>query len=315
MRSKTTLEKRSTMDTSVLKVSNVTKRIKKKLIIQDVNFDIKQGEILGFLGPNGSGKTTTLRMIVGLATPTSGNIEICGYSIKKDYVKAMSNVGCIIEGPDLYDYMSGYRNLEILGSMSKGVTKKDIDEAVALVGMEKRIHDKVAVYSMGMKQRIGLAQALIHQPKLLILDEPTNGLDPQGIHEFREIVKSLAKDKGISVLISSHLISEVQLMCDRVSIIDNGRIIRNAAIHEIVATGEVVWTVDDPKKTQSILKDKFAVDSSIDAKNVTASILVERLSEINKALIYSGIEIKYVENKKRTLEDLFLTLTDKHKIV
>ncbi|PTQ82937.1 ABC-2 type transport system ATP-binding protein [Trichococcus patagoniensis] len=302
------------MDTSVLKVSNVTKRIKKKLIIQDVSFDIKKGEILGFLGPNGSGKTTTLRMIVGLAKPTSGDIEICGYSIKNDYVKAMSNVGCIIEGPDLYDYMSGYRNLEILGSMSKGVTKKDIDEAIELVGMEKRIYDKVDVYSMGMKQRIGLAQALIHQPKLLILDEPTNGLDPQGIHEFREIVKTLAKEKGISVLISSHLISEVQLMCDRVSIIDNGRIIRNASIHEILATGEVVWTVDDPEKTQSILKDKFAVDSSIDAKNVTALVHVERLSEINKALIYSGIEIKYVENKKRTLEDLFLTLTDKHKI-
>ena len=302
------------MDTSVLKVSNVTKRIKKKLIIKDVSFDIKKGEILGFLGPNGSGKTTTLRMIVGLSKPTSGDIKICGYSIKKDYVKAMSNVGCIIEGPDLYDYMSGYRNLEILGSMSKGVTKKDIDEAVELVGMENRIHDKVDVYSMGMKQRIGLAQALIHKPKLLILDEPTNGLDPQGIHEFREIIKTLAKEKGISVLISSHIISEVQLMCDRVSIIDNGSIIRNASIDEVLATGEVVWTVNDPKKAQSVLKNKFTLDSTIDAKNVTALADVGRLSEINKAFIYSGIEIKYVENKKRTLEDLFLTLTDKHKI-
>ncbi|MBT2732408.1 ABC transporter ATP-binding protein [Carnobacterium sp. ISL-102] len=302
------------METSVLKVSNITKRIKKKLIIKDVSFDIKQGEILGFLGPNGSGKTTTLRMIVGLSKPTSGDIKVCGYSIKKDFVKAMSNVGCIIEGPDLYDYMSGYRNLEILGSMSKGVTKKDIDDAIELVGMENRIHDKVEVYSMGMKQRIGLAQALIHKPKLLILDEPTNGLDPQGIHEFREIVKKLAKEKGISVLISSHLISEVQLMCDRVSIIDDGSIIRNAAIDEILTTGEVVWTVDDPKKTQSVLKNKFAIDSAIDAKNVTALASVERLSEINKALFNSGIEIKYVENKKRTLEDLFLTLTDKHKI-
>lgn len=314
MRSKTIFEKRSTMDTSVLKVANVTKRIKKKLIIKDVSFDIKKGEILGFLGPNGSGKTTTLRMIVGLSKPTSGDIKICGYSIKKDYVKAMSNVGCIIEGPDLYDYMSGYRNLEILGSMSKGVTKKDIDEAVELVGMGNRIHDKVAVYSMGMKQRIGLAQALIHKPKLLILDEPTNGLDPQGIHEFREIIKTLAKEKGISVLISSHIISEVQLMCDRVSIIDNGSIIRNASIDEVLATGEVVWTVNDPKKAQSVLKNKFTLDSTIDAKNVTALADVGRLSEINKAFIYSGIEIKYVENKKRTLEDLFLTLTDKHKI-
>lgn len=302
------------MDTSVLTVSKLTKRIKKTLIIKDVSFDIKQGEIVGFLGPNGSGKTTTLRMIVGLSKPTSGEIKICGYSIKKDFVKAMSNVGCIIEGPDLYDYMSGYRNLELLGSMSKGVTKKDIDEAVELVGMGNRIHDKVAVYSMGMKQRVGLAQALIHKPKLLILDEPTNGLDPQGIHEFREIVKKLAKEKGISVLISSHLISEVQLMCDRVSIIDDGSLIRNAAIDEVLATGEVVWTVDDPKKAQAVLKNKFAINSAIDAKKVTALASVERLSEINKALFNSGIEINYVENKKRTLEDLFLTLTDKHKI-
>lgn len=302
------------MDTSVLKVSNLKKQIKKKQIIENVSFDIKEGEIVGFLGPNGSGKTTTLRMLVGLSKPTSGDIEICGYSLKREYVKAMSNVGCIIEGPDLYDYMSGYRNLELLGSMSQGVAKEDIDEAVALVGMENRIHDNVAVYSMGMKQRIGLAQALIHKPRLLILDEPTNGLDPQGIHEFREIVKSLAREKNISVLISSHLISEVQLMCDRVSIINDGQIIQSASIDDVLVTGEVVWTLDDPEKAQSILKNTFKLDSSIDGHVLRASVEPEKLSEINKTLIASGFDITYVENKKRTLEDLFLSLTDKHKI-
>ena len=300
------------METSVLKVSNVTKEIKKKQIIKGVSFDIKQGEILGFLGPNGSGKTTTLRMLVGLSKPTSGDIEICGYSLKKDYVKAMSNVGCIIEGPDLYDYMSGYTNLELLGSMSQGVTKQDIDDAVELVGMSERIHDKVQVYSMGMKQRIGLAQALIHKPKLLILDEPTNGLDPQGIHEFREIVKNLARKTGISVLISSHLISEVQLMCDRVSIINNGNIIRNASIDDVLATGEVTWTLTDPQKGQSILKDTFDLDSSIDGKKLRAFVDIEKLPEINTTFIGSGLAMTYVENKKRTLEDLFLALTEKH---
>lgn len=307
-----TTEKRLIMETSVLKVSNVTKQIKKKQIIKGVSFDIKQGEILGFLGPNGSGKTTTLRMLVGLSKPTSGDIEICGYSLKKDYVKAMSNVGCIIEGPDLYDYMSGYTNLELLGSMSQGVTKQDIDDAVELVGMSERIHDKVQVYSMGMKQRIGLAQALIHKPKLLILDEPTNGLDPQGIHEFREIVKNLARKTGISVLISSHLISEVQLMCDRVSIINNGNIIRNASIDDVLATGEVIWTLTDPQKGQSILKDTFDLDSSIDGKKLRAFVDIEKLPEINTTFIGSGLAMTYVENKKRTLEDLFLALTEKH---
>jgi len=302
------------MDTSVLNVSNLSKQIKKHQIIKDVSFDVKEGEILGFLGPNGSGKTTTLRMLVGLSRPTTGDIDICGYSLKNDYVKAMANVGCIIEGPDLYDYMSGYRNLELLGSMSKGVTEKDIDDAVALVGMENRIHDEVAVYSMGMKQRIGLAQALIHKPKLLILDEPTNGLDPQGIHEFREIVKKLAREEGLSVLISSHLISEVQLMCDRVSIINDGTIIRNASIEDVLATGEVIWTVNEPEKAKLLLKETFDLDATLQGQDLKAIVDVDRLSEINQALIASGLDLTYVENKKRTLEDLFLTLTDKHKI-
>lgn len=302
------------MDSSVLKLSNISKSIKKKEIIKNISFDIRPGEVLGFLGPNGSGKSTTLRMIVGLSKPSSGEISICGYSIEKDYVKAMSNVGCIIEGPDLYDYMSGYRNLEMLANMSKGVSKKDIDEAVELVGMENRIHDKVEVYSMGMKQRIGLAQALIHKPKLLILDEPANGLDPQGIHEFRDIIIDLAREKDISVLISSHIISEVQLMCDRVSIINEGSIIRSASIEDILSSDEVVWMLDDPEKAQLILQDKFHIDSSVLANRLMGLVPIDILAQVNKSFIDSGINISLVEKKKRTLEDLFLNLTDKHKI-
>lgn len=302
------------MDSSVLKLSNISKSIKKKEIIKNISFDIKPGEVLGFLGPNGSGKSTTLRMIVGLSKPSSGEISICGYSIEKDYVKAMSNVGCIIEGPDLYDYMSGYRNLEMLANMSKGVSKKDIDEAVELVGMENRIHDKVEVYSMGMKQRIGLAQALIHKPKLLILDEPANGLDPQGIHEFRDIIIDLAREKDISVLISSHIISEVQLMCDRVSIINEGSIIRSASIEDILSSDEVVWMLDDPEKARLILQDKFHLDSSVLANRLMGLVPIDILAQVNKSFIDSGINISLVEKKKRTLEDLFLNLTDKHKI-
>ncbi|EXJ23073.1 ABC transporter, ATP-binding protein [Alkalibacterium sp. AK22] len=302
------------MHTSVLTVSHLKKDIKKKTIIHDVSFDIKEGEILGFLGPNGSGKTTTLRMIVGLSRPTAGDVEICGYSLKKNFVQAMSQVGCIIEGPDLYGYMSGYKNLELLGSMSQGVTKEDIDSTVKLVGMENRIHDKVDVYSMGMKQRIGLAQALIHKPKLLILDEPTNGLDPQGIHEFREIVKRLARERGLSVLISSHLISEVQLMCDRVSIINKGHIIQNADIKDILATGEAVWTVNEPEKAQQLIKDRFGLETTRAPEGLKALVDMDTLPAINKTLIEAGFEISFVDNKKRTLEDLFLELTEKDKI-
>ena len=302
------------MNTNILTVSNISKTIKNKEIIKGINLELNKGEILGFLGPNGAGKSTTLRMIVGLSRPTSGYISICGYNITNEYVKAMSNVGCIIEEPNLYNYLSGYSNLEMLGSMSQGVTKKDIEEAVELVGMENRINDKVEIYSMGMKQRIGLAQALIHKPKLLVLDEPTNGLDPQGIHDFREIVKKLANDKGISVLISSHLISEVQLMCDKVSIINNGKIIQNGSVDEMISTGEVFWILNDSQKGQEILKRIFNIESVISREQLTAVIDLKELPKINKKLIQSDIDLKYVGTKKKTLEDLFLSLTEKQKI-
>jgi len=303
------------METPVLKVTNLSKTIKKKEIIKDISFQLNKGEVLGFLGPNGAGKSTTLRMLVGLSRPSAGTISICGHGIGDDFVQAMSHVGCIIEGPDLYEYLSGYKNLELLGAMSPQVTRAAIDEAIALVGMEKRIHDKVSIYSMGMKQRIGLAQALIHQPDLLILDEPTNGLDPQGIHEFREIVKSLAKDTGISVLISSHLISEVQLMCDRVRIINQGIIVRDGAVTEMLSTGEIVWVLNNPYHGQKILSEQFQLDARITAQNeLIAATDLEILPIINAALISSGLELKTVTTKNTTLEELFLSLTNQKTI-
>ena len=303
------------MKTPVLKVANLSKSIKKKEIIKDLSFELNKGEVLGFLGPNGAGKSTTLRMLVGLSRPSAGTVSICGHGIGEDYVKAMSHVGCIIEAPDLYEYLSGYKNLELLGAMSQHVTKAAIDDAIALVGMEKRIHDKVSIYSMGMKQRIGLAQALIHQPDLLILDEPTNGLDPQGIHEFREIVKSLAKDTGISVLISSHLISEVQLMCDRVCIINQGMIVRDGAVTEMLSTGEIVWVLNNPYHGQIILSEQFQLDARITAQNeLIAATDLEILPIINATLISSGLELKTVTTKNTTLEELFLSLTNQKTI-
>lgn len=303
------------MEIPVLKVANLSKSIKKKEIIKDLSFKLNKGEVLGFLGPNGAGKSTTLRMLVGLSRPSAGTVSICGHSIGDDYVQAMSHVGCIIEGPDLYEYLSGYKNLELLGAMSQHVTKAAIDDAIALVGMEKRIHDKVSIYSMGMKQRIGLAQALIHQPDLLILDEPTNGLDPQGIHEFREIVKSLAKDTGISILISSHLISEVQLMCDRVCIINQGIIVRDGAVSEMLSTGEIVWVLNNPCLGQKILSELFQLEARITAKNeLIAAIDLENLPRINAALITAGLELQTVAAKNTTLEELFLRLTNQKTI-
>lgn len=183
------------MAKQILLLDNVHKSIKNKEIVKGITFSINEGEVLGFLGPNGAGKSTTLRMIVGLSSPTSGKILIDGYSITKDYVKAMSKVGCIIEGPDMYNYLSGLENLKMLASMNKNVTNEDITRVIELVGMQNRINDKVSTYSLGMKQRLGLAQALIHNPKLLILDEPTNGLDPSGIMSLDILLKILLRKK------------------------------------------------------------------------------------------------------------------------
>lgn len=303
------------MENQVLLLDDVHKTIKKKEIVKGISFSINEGEVLGFLGPNGAGKSTTLRMIVGLSKPTKGRIEICGDSITKNYVNAMSKVGCIIEGPDLYNYMSGNDNLNMLSAMNKDVSKTDIKRAVELVGMQNRLNDKVATYSLGMKQRLGLAQALIHHPKLLVLDEPTNGLDPAGINEFRHIIKTLAKEEGIAVLISSHLISEVELMCDKVAIIKDGAVLKYSMVSDLLSTQEIFWVVDHKEKALKILQDAWNITGKIIKDKIEATIDMSKLSEINASFLKEGIMLKFVDNKHKTLEDLFLDITEGANII
>ncbi|OCA98376.1 ABC transporter ATP-binding protein [Clostridium beijerinckii] len=303
------------MAKQILLLDDVHKSIKNKEIVKGITFSINEGEVLGFLGPNGAGKSTTLRMIVGLSSPTSGKILIDGYSITKDYVKAMSKVGCIIEGPDMYNYLSGLENLKMLASMNKNVTNEDITRVIELVGMQNRINEKVSTYSLGMKQRLGLAQALIHKPKLLILDEPTNGLDPSGINEFRHIIKDLAKKENIAVLVSSHLISEVELMCDTVAIIKSGTLLKYASVSELISDKEVSFVLSDNSKGIKILKDKWNIDSSLINNTIIAKVDVSKIEKINSSFIEEGIAIKFVSINQKTLEDLFLSLTESNSIV
>lgn len=303
------------MNDSILKACDLKKEISGKEIIKGINFEIYPGEVHGFLGPNGAGKSTTLRMIVGLTTPSSGEIYIGGYSLKDNFSKVMGIIGCIIEEPEFYEYISGYKNLEMLASMSENVSKSDIDEFVSFVGLENRIHDKVNEYSMGMKQRLGLAQALLHRPKLLILDEPTNGLDPQGIFRLRNIIKKLVSDKNIAVFISSHLISEIQLMCDKVSIINQGEIIRSAKVEDILSTSEIFWELSDLISAKKILKDDFGIDGTIKENQLIGIIDDENLSQINDSFLKAGIHIKYVYKNNKNLEELFLDLTKGQQIM
>lgn len=303
------------MKEPILIAHKLKKEINGKEIIKEVSIEIYPGEVHGFLGPNGAGKSTTLRMLVGLSKPTVGEIIIGGYSLKSNFSKAMDLVGCIIEEPEFYEYISGYKNLAMLASMSQKDFISEIDELVSFVGLENRIHDKVSEYSMGMKQRLGLAQALLHRPKLLILDEPTNGLDPQGIYKLREIIKKLVFEKNIAVLISSHLISEVQLICDKVSIINQGEIIISTKVESILSTNEIFWELSNLESGKDILKKEFSINGNIKENQLIAIIDNEDLSLINETFIKAGIGIKYVYKNSKTLEELFLDLTMDQQIL
>lgn len=205
----------------ILEVNNLKKVIGNREIIKDITFSVNEGEIFGFLGPNGAGKTTTIRMLVGLIKPTQGDIIICGNNLKSKPEIALKEVGAVVENPELYKYLSGRENLMQIARI-RGVSKKEVDETIELVGLKDRIDDRFGKYSLGMKQRLGLAASLLSSPKLLILDEPTNGLDPSGILDFREIVKKASKERGMAVFISSHILSEIQQLCDRVAFINDG---------------------------------------------------------------------------------------------
>jgi len=298
--------------TPVVRLQNVTKVIGGRTIIDRVSFEVRPGEVFGFLGPNGSGKTTTIRMIVGLMGLTAGDIHIVGHSIKSEYPKAIVHVGAIVENPEMYKFLTGYQNLLHYARMNPSITKERIQEAIELVGLQGRIHDKVKKYSLGMRQRLGVAQAIMHRPKLLVLDEPTNGLDPAGIRELRDYLRKLAQDEGTAVLVSSHLLSEMELMCDRVAILQKGQIIDVRSIRgqddgEKVSLEDVLFDVDHPDAALGILEgqgsgrivDGFLTLSS-DRKGIAAA---------NRRLVEAGINVYGIRVKTKSLEDQFLEVT------
>lgn len=297
------------MSEITLSVKGLKKRIGKKEIIKGLDFELKRGEVFGFLGPNGAGKTTTIRMLVGLIRPTSGTIEICGYNVEKDFTKAMTQMGCIVENPELYSYLTGWENLEHFARMLPNVEPSYIDEVVKLVRLEERIHDPVKTYSLGMRQRLGIAQALLGKPKVLILDEPTNGLDPMGIREMRSFIRFLAEEEGLTVLVSSHLLSEIQLMCDRVAIISRGTVIKVDTVNSLLALQErVIWRVEPHKEGKEILMGHTSVTDGADGTLITPYSESET-SRWNKELVDHGILVKEMNRKLPALEDLFLELT------
>ncbi|WP_026583759.1 ABC transporter ATP-binding protein [Bacillus sp. J33] len=299
------------MDTLV-EIQDVTKVISGKTIIDSVSFEVRKGEVFGFLGPNGAGKTTTIRMLVGLIGITSGDIKILGSSIRTDFEKAISHIGAIVENPEMYKFLSGYQNLVHYARMSKGVTKEKIDETVELVGLTDRIHDKVRTYSLGMRQRLGLAQCLLHDPKILILDEPTNGLDPAGIREIRDHLRMLAREKEMAVIVSSHLLSEMEMMCDRIGIIQNGKLIDVQHISDFVQGKEKVYEIEvnDPDKANTLLKEaQPGLPIQLTENSVVLPLVRNDIPDIITKFVQAGIKIFAVREVTKTLEDRFLEIT------
>ena len=243
------------MSETILKCENLCKHFGKKKILDRVSLEVKQGDILGFIGPNGAGKTTTIKLILGLQSIDSGTVKINGYDIQKDFEKAIEKVGTIVENPDLYMYLSGYDNLKLIANLYKNVDKKRIDEVVKLVKLEQRIKDKVSKYSLGMRQRLGIAQALLHKPNLLILDEPTNGLDPEGIKELRDLIKDLAKKENMAIVISSHNLAELESFCNKVTIIKNGKVVETSTINEVKKVEQsYIIELDNLENVEQILE-------------------------------------------------------------
>lgn len=311
-------------DDAVLSLRGVSKKIGGKKIVDQLSFDVHEGEVVGLLGPNGAGKTTTIRMIAGLIQMSEGDVFVRGSSIRHDWKKAIRHIGAIIENPEFYPYMTGYDNLKQYQRMNEWISNDRIDEVVRLVGLEQAMKKKVKAYSLGMRQRLGIAQALLHQPSVLILDEPTNGLDPAGIREMRDYLKTIAREEGISILVSSHLLLEMEQLCSRVVVIQDGKLVTVRSIGENNAPSN---------EEKNFVRVMFRVGRLEEAKNVLDSQeraeivqVAEEQSELLVALRYKDIPdmvaalgaaripIYQVTEIKQSLEDEFLKWTGGNRI-
>ena len=297
------------MQNIILKCENLHKSFRKKEILKGVSLDVSSGDILGFIGPNGAGKTTTIKLILGLQRIGSGRVAINGFDIQKDFERAIARVGAIIENPDLYMYLSGYDNLKLISNLYKGIDEKRIQEVIKLVGLEKRINDKVSKYSLGMRQRLGVAQAILHKPNLLILDEPTNGLDPEGIKDLRNLLIKLAKEENMGILISSHNLAELESFCNKVCIIKNGVIVESSDLETVkkaASEGNYIIELDDSKKARIIIGD---MAEATDSTHIQVHADKENIPSIIKKLVLQDVKIYSIREDVLSLEDAFFKKT------
>lgn len=298
----------------VIEVSGLSKKFKEVCAVNNLNINVHKGDIFGFLGPNGAGKSTTIRMLLSLINPDQGKIKIFNKSLSKNRIEILRKIGAIVESPDFYGYLSAYKNLEIIGKISgKEISGKRIMEVLELVGLDKRYKSKVKTYSHGMKQRLGIAQALIHNPDLIILDEPTTGLDPQGMKEIRDLIIHLSKDEKKTIFLSSHILYEVELVANRMIIINKGTTIIEGEVKDLLNTADlkVTFEVNDPHKAKNLIQDKIwfsKLDSVIDNKLIF-NITTDEIPPLNRYFVENTIDVKAIV-PKRSLEEFFLNITE-----
>jgi ABC-2 type transport system ATP-binding protein len=296
-----------------ISLRHITKKFKNITAVDDFSLTVNQGDIYGFLGPNGAGKSTCIRMMLGLVKPTSGDIDMFGYDIRTHRKEVLANIGALIERPDFYDYLSAQKNLQILGQLS-GVNdlNRKTDEVLDLVGLRGRRYSKVKTFSQGMKQRLGIAQSLLHDPKLIILDEPANGLDPQGQHEMRKLIKTINEEKGITILISSHILQEIEQTANRMVIINQGKSVVEGTVAELLEQGAmlVTYETNNPDKAAKIIREtKWNSNlKTVESHSIQMELEKEDVAEVTQRFVQNGLRL-YGVKPVRSLENYFLKIT------
>jgi ABC-type multidrug transport system ATPase subunit len=298
---------------SLVTVSHLTKKFRTHTAVDDLSFSVDEGDVYGFLGQNGAGKSTTIRMLLTLISPTNGHIELFGLDLRKNRKKILSQVGAVIEKPDLYKYLSAFENLSLFARMSgSNISKKEIEAQLEMVGLGERMHDKVKTFSQGMRQRLGIGVALIHNPRLIILDEPTNGLDPQGIADMRNLILHLSRHLKKTVIVSSHLLHEIEQISTRMLIIDEGKKMLEGSVASLVDPAKTLVEVEvtDPKKAAVLVE---TTQWAPYFQKIINSALVfqlpkEMIPDLNRDLVGLGISIHSFQSKN-SLEALFLSIT------
>lgn len=294
----------------VIKTEGLTKKFGKETAVDRLDMKIRKGEIYGFLGPNGAGKSTTIRMLLGLMKPDSGMVRVFNKDLKKERIHILKRVGSLVENPSYYPHLTAYENLEALRKILR-VSEARIHEVLEIVRLSDVAHKKVKGFSLGMKQRLGIAVSMLHQPELLILDEPTNGLDPSGIIEIRNLIQRLPEEYGMTILISSHLLSEIDQIATTVGVISKGKMIFQDSIHAMrkLSRQTIILKVNDGKRAEHILQGKGIHANYQDSMLLLSKLSDQKVAEIVRMLVQNGLAIYRVEEKQSSLEDIFLQMT------